>query len=252
MPVKKRFIVLIAAAVLCLATAGVLAVGLWFFTATGTTDVPGMRVYRTDQVDSSHAGYRRSTMTAGDDVYINDYEEAALRLVNPDPETLFALKGNFGHSKVCAIAGQPTTAYVAGDDGSEMPAFVVYRHNGQPPFDWRSATFREMTLYAPRATNSGLKTNDPELLAEVVALLRDGKPVDLPDISMADAASMVTLDMATDQLPGMFFSPVLRNGPDGTLYVAESLMYDPSSGPAQLKANWIPVSPKLVEWLQSK
>jgi hypothetical protein len=252
MPVKKRFIILIAAAVLCLIAAGGLAVSIGIGFLTGHKAIPGsgLRIYKIDQVASNHPGYRRSTMTAGDDIYVNDYEEAGLQLVNPAPTTVIALKGNFGYSNVCSIPGQPTTAYVAGDDGSEMPAYVVYRHNGQPPFDWRSAKFREMTFVAASARNSGLETSDPALLGEVLTLLRDGTPVSLPGFPMADAASIPTLRLASDQLPGLLFCPVLRTDPDGTLYVAESLMFD--STPAQFNAKWIPVSPKLLQWLQSQ
>ena len=252
---KKRFIVLAAAAVLCLAAAGVLAVSMGFIagreTATGEND--GLPVYNFDQTDSSHPGYRRTTMTLGGvPVYVNDHEEAALRPADPEPKPVIARKGNFGTSEVCAITGQPATAYVAADDGSEMPAFVVYRHVNHPPFNWRSATFRDMTLYAPRATNSGIRTADPALLAEVVSLLRAGTPVELPGISMADAASMTSLKMTCDQLPGLLFCPVLETGPDGKLYIAESLLFDFKSSPLQFRANWIPASPKLVHWLQSK
>jgi len=250
MPASKRFIIFIAIAVFCLIAAGVVAVG--YFTIRGAVGGSGLRIYKTDQVASSYPGYRRSTMVAGDDVYVNDYEEAALQLANPVPTKVIALKGNFGYSNVCAIPGQPTTAYVAGDDGSEMSAYVVYRHDGQPPFDWRSAKFREMTFVAPGTRSSGIESADPALLAEVVALLRDGTPVSLPSFPMADAASIPTIRMASDQLPGLLFCPVLRTGPDGTLYVAESLMFDLASTPAQLHANWIPVSPKLRQWLQSK
>jgi hypothetical protein len=180
MPVKKRFIVLIAATVLCLAAAGVLAVGIGFFALHEPDADAGLRVYQIDQVDSKHAGYRRSTMTDGGDVYVNDYEESALQLANPEPTKVIARKGNFGSTKVCAVPGQPITAYVAADDGSEMPAYVVYRHDGQPPFDWRAAQFREMAFISPSATNSGLTSTHPALLAEVVALLRGGTPVSLP------------------------------------------------------------------------
>jgi hypothetical protein len=252
MPAKKRFIVLIAATVLCLAAAGVLAVGIGFFALHETDAEAGLRVYKIDQVDSKHAGYRRSTMTDGGDVYVNDYEESALQLVNPEPTKVIARKGNFGSTKVCAIPGQPITAYVAADDGSEMPAYVVYRHAGQPPFEWRTAQFREMTFISPSATNSGLKSTDPALLAEVVALLRDGPPVSLPGISMAGGASMAAIRMASDQLPGLLFCPPLRTGPDGTLDVAESLKLDLTATPPLFEANWIPASPKLVQWLQAR
>ncbi|HEY3899979.1 MAG TPA: hypothetical protein VGM54_15330 [Chthoniobacter sp.] len=251
MPAKKRLILLSAAAALCLGAIGVLA-GIHFFATGGKVGGYGLRVYSIAQASSSHPGYLRNTMTSGNDVYVNDYEEAALQLANPEPTKVVALKGNFGYSKVCAIEGQPTTAYVAGDDGSEMPAFAVYRHNGQPPFEWRAATFREMTLYAPTASNSGLKTTDPALLTEVLTLLRDGTSVSLPGISMVNAASMVKLQMASDQLPGLLFCPVLRTGPDGTLYLAESLMLDLTVTPPLFHANWIPASPKLTQWLQSR
>jgi len=252
---KKRFILLAAVAVLCLAAAGVLAVGIGFLAGheTATGEGAGLPLYKFDQTDSSHAGYRRTVMTSGGStVYVNDYEESALQPANPVPSQVIGLKGNFGYAKVCAIPGQPATAYVAADDGSEMPAYVVYRHTSHPPFNWRSATFREMTLYAPSARNSGLKTADPALLAEVVALLRDGTPVTLPGITMAGAASMTSIKMASDEIPGLLFCPVLRTGPDGTLYVAESLMFDFSSTPPQFHANWITASPKLIQWLQSR
>ncbi len=252
MPTQKRYIILIAAAVLCLATAGVLAIGIGFFMSRGSSVDSSLRVYKTGQVPSSHPGYLRSTMTSGDDLYVNDYEEAALRLANPEPTKVIALKGNFGYSNVCAIEGQPTTAYVAGDDGSEMPAFVVYRHNGQPPFDWQSTKFREMTLYSPTATNNGIKSTDPALIAEVVTLLRSGPPQTLPGFSMAAAASIPSIQMASDQIPGLLFSPVLRTGPDGTLFLAESLRLDQTVNPPQFHANWIRASPKLVQWLQSR
>jgi hypothetical protein len=252
MPAKKRFIILIAAAVLCLLAAGALAVGIGFFMLRGAISDSGLRVYKADQVASSHPGYRRSTLTAGDDVYVNDYEEAALQLVNPVPTTVIALKGNVGYSKVCAIPSQSATAYVAADDGSEMPAYVVYRHKGQPPFDWRSAKFREMTFVAPGAKNSGIESSDPALLAEVLALLRDVTPVRLPGLPMADAASIPTIRMASDQLPGLLFCPVLRTGPDGTVFLAESLMFDLTTNAAVFDAKWIPASPKLMQWLQSQ
>jgi hypothetical protein len=250
MPANKRFIILIVVAGLCLVAAGVLAVGVAFFMFRGPAPSPGMRIYKIDQVDSAHPGYRRSTMMAGDYLYVNDYEEAALRLVNPEPTTVIALKGNFGYSKVCSIDGQPASAYVAGDDGSEMPAYEVYRHNGQPPFDWRSATFRKMTYSAPSSPNNGLESADPVLLSEVLTLLREGKPVSQPGFPMAEAASMPCIQMAADQLPGILFCPVLRKGPDDTLYIAESLMFDGAA--ARFTANWIPVSPKLGEWLKSR
>ncbi len=252
MPAKKRFVVLIAAAVLCLICAGAVAVGVGYFFFRGTPAAPGLRLYRIDQVASTHPGYRKSTMTSGDEVYVNDYEESGLQLVNPAPSTVIALKGNFGHSNVCSIPGQPVTAYVAGDDGSEMEAFVVYRRSDHPPFDWRTAKFGEMTYLAPGMNNPGVKSVDPALIGEVLDLLRTGTPVSLPGISMADGASIPTIRMACDQLPGMFFCPVVRTGPDGTVYLAESLMFDLAAKPAQFQGKWIPVSANVLHWLQAR
>jgi hypothetical protein len=254
---KKRFILLAVAVVLCLAVAGAVAVGIGLLIGhdTGPAGAVGLAVYNFAQTDSTHPGYRRTVMTSGGNpVYVNDYEESALQPANPDPTQVIARKGNFGTSNVCAIPGQPATAYVAADDGSEMPAYVIYRHIAHPPFDWRTATFREMTFYAPRAPNTGLKTTDPALLTEVVTLLRSGTPapISLPAISTVDATSIASLKLASDQLPGILFCPVLRTGPDGTLYLAESLQWDLKSSPAQLRARWIPASSKLTHWLQSK
>ena len=85
-----------------------------------------------------------------------------------------------GGAKVCSISGQPVTAYVACDDGSEMPAYLPYRNIKQKPFDWRVATFREMSVHRPKQSNPDLTTTDEALLAEVVRNLRDGTPVELP------------------------------------------------------------------------
>src|SRR5471032_547681 len=70
-------------------------------------------IYTMDQSVSSHAGYRRDTMASGSDVFVNDYEEAALQLANPEPSTVVGHLGSMGVIKICSIPGQPVTAYLA-------------------------------------------------------------------------------------------------------------------------------------------
>ena len=247
MSTKKWLILLCAAVVLCLAGAGVLAVCLGFGSSAG-----GLRVFQLGQTPSAHAGYLRTTMTAGKDVYVSDYEEAALRLANVEPPQVIGSLGWLGNTGVRAIPGQPVTAYLAGDEGSEMTAFAVFRHANHPAFNWRTTNFREMTLYAPGRAGTVPKTSDPALLSEVVRVLSTGAPVTLPSISMANAASMPTLILASDQLPGLLFCPPVSADANGTLYIAESLMLDTTVSPPQFHAQWIPASATLTRWLQSR
>jgi hypothetical protein len=242
---KKWLILLGAAAVLCLGGAGVLAICLGFGSSTSP-----LRIYKLNQTASAHAGYLRTTMTSGKDVYVSDYEEASLRLTNLDPPQIIGSLGWAGNTGVRAIPGQPVTAYIAGDEGSEMPAYTPFRHADHPAFDWRVATFREMTFSVP--SRGSVQTTDPALISELVSLLRDGTPVVLPGISMTNAASMSNLYLVCDQLPGLVFCPPVTSDASGTLYVAESLMLDTTITPPQFHARWIPASPTLTNWLRSQ
>src|SRR5438128_270958 len=93
-----------------LRTGGELAVWLLvgLCVACGRGSLP---VFKHDQTDSTHAEYRRSTITSGGAVYVNDFEEYALRLANPEP-TQFVGRAPFGDAKVAAIPGQSTNAYL--------------------------------------------------------------------------------------------------------------------------------------------
>jgi len=174
---KKHWFILAAVVVVigltCLALVLALALGFFAGHQEATADGSGLPAYTSEQSASSHAGYRHSTLTCGNDVFVNDYEEAALQMMTSDPKPVIGRMA-FGDGKICAIPGQPVTAYVAGDCGSEMPAYVPYRNIQQPPFDWRTATFREMTAYRPDRRNPYLTTTNAALLAEVVRNLRDG------------------------------------------------------------------------------
>jgi hypothetical protein len=210
-------------------------------------------IYTTDQSTSSHAGYRRTTLTSGDIVFVNDYEEACLQLANPEPTHVIGYVGWIGNAHVCEIPGQSSNAYIAGDCGSEMPAYEPFRNPKQPPFDWRTATFREMSVCGPNQSSSDRVTNDPALIAEVIHTLRDGKPVELPAITFAQAQTkLYTLKFASDQLPGLLFCPPVCTDTNGQFYVAESLLFDYTApNPLQLHAHWIPVSPTLTKWLKT-
>ena len=251
---KKQWFIL-AAALLALGAIGValvLALALGFFAGhqEATADGSGLPVYTSEQSASSHAGYRHSTLTCGSDVFVNDYEEAALQMMTSDPKPVIGRMA-FGDGKICAIPGQPITGYVAGDCGSEMPAYIPYRNIKQPPFDWRTATFREMTAYRPDRRNPYLTTTNAALLAEVVRNLRDGASVELSDFPFAGVSNLDTIKMTSDQLPGLMFCPSVYYYGNGTIYLAESLMMDPTATPPQLHAHWIPASPMLTQWLKS-
>ena len=203
--------------------------------------------YTFEQTNSIHPGYKRNTLTHGDNVYVSDYEESALQIATSEPQPVIGHSGTFGDSKVCAISGQPVTAYVAGDVGSEMPAYQPYRNVKEPPFDWRTATFRTMQCTLRDRGRTVIETTNAALLAEVVRTLRDDAPVALPGFPFAAATDLTTINMTCDQLPGLLFCPYVRNGTNGQIYLAESLMFD--AGDTQLTARWVPASPMLAQWL---
>ena len=253
---KKKWFIL--AAILAVGGIGVLlvlALALGFFagheeaTATGS----GLPVYVLEQAASSHAGYRHTTLTCGNDVYVSDYEEAALQLGNGDPKIAIGRIGTISDAKIRLIDGQPATGYVAGDCGSEMPAYVPYRNVKQPPFDWRTANFREITAWrvSQNPRNPYLTTSNAALLAEVVRVLRDDTPVELGGIPFGAGTNMSTIKMTCDQLPGLEFCPTIYFRGNGTIYLAESLTMDWTAKPSELHARWIPASPMLTEWLKT-
>ena len=76
-------------------------------------------------------------------MYVQEYEEYALRLANNDSTNAVG-RTPFGSGKICAIPGQKPTDYIAVDCGSEMPAYEVFRNSQLPPFDWRTAKFQTL------------------------------------------------------------------------------------------------------------
>ncbi len=251
---KKHWLIL--AALLTIGGIGaalMLAVALGFFAGheLAAGGDPGLPVYTMGpQSASSHPGYFHDSVTGGGEVYVNDYEEAGLQLTFSEPQTVIGLMGSISPAKVGAIPGQPVAAYIAVDCGSEMPAYVPYRNVKQPPFDWRTVTFREMTARQQYKFGPVVTTTNAALMAEVVRLLRDGTPVELKPFPFSGATNLTTLNLTSDQLPGLLFCPPLCYYGDGNLYLAESLMVDFSVKPPQVRARWIPASPLLTRWLK--
>src|SRR5437762_3517863 len=103
MTTKRGLIVVAAGSAVCFLGAGTLALawGLGFF-----GEVSGLPLYKSEQKASSHAGYLHTTLTHGNDVYVNDFEEAALRLTTSDPAPAIGRMG-IGNANVFAIPGQP-------------------------------------------------------------------------------------------------------------------------------------------------
>jgi hypothetical protein len=250
---KKNWIALTIAGLL-LSLPGlalVLIFGFGFFAGHETATVGGLPIYTSEQSASVHAGYRHSTLTCGPEIFVNDYEEACLQLTLSEPQTFIGRMGAIGDAKVGAIPGQPVTAYVAADCGSEMPAYVPYRNIQQPPFDWRTATFRQMTAFRQYKFGSLATTTNAALMAEVVRVLRDGTPVELNPFPFSGATNLVTLNLTSDQLPGMLFCPALCYYGDGNIYLTESLMTDFTVTPPQVRARWILANPLLTQWLKA-
>jgi hypothetical protein len=250
---KKHWLIL--GALVALGGIGVLVVlaraaGFFFGHEEATGIGSGLPIYSSAQTASAHPGYLRDTLTGGGEAYVHDYEEAALEIACVVPTQAI---GHYalGTAKVRAIPGQPTTSYIAGDVGSEMEAYIPYRNVKQPPFDWRNASFRELNFLPPGGRSNWRQSTNAALLAEVVRVLRDGAPVELPGIPFTGTnANLSALKLTCDQLPGLLFCPAVYFHGDGTIYLAESEMIDWTPKPAQLHARWILASPMLTEWLK--
>jgi hypothetical protein len=210
----------------------------------------GLSIYTSEQSASTHAGYRHTTLTCGKEVFVNDYEEACLQPVEAEPQVFIGFMGTIGNARVGAVPGQPVTAYIVGDCGSEMPAYEPFRNLKQPPFDWRTATFREMTASQQNKFGPVVTTTNAALMAEVVCVLRDGTPAELNPFPFSGATNLTTINLTSDQLPGLLFCPSLCYYTNGTIYLAESLMPDFTVTPPQVRARWIPAGLMLTKWLK--
>lgn len=245
---KKWLIVVIAGGAFGPAGIGVLVVGLFVFQFV----LPANRslpVYTSQQTSSAHPGYRRSTVTSGASVYVQDFEEYSLRLAYPEPTNAIG-RTAFGNGKICAIPGQSPTNYIAVDCRSEMPAYEVYRNTNSPPFDWRHATFQSMEFTGVLGTQSHKRTTDPSLIADLIRTLSDGTPV-TPPLTILNNTNVSAVHLASGGLPGLIFCPQVHRDATGSFYVAASMAIEFTNRTEKIHAQWIPASPLFSQWLQT-
>jgi hypothetical protein len=248
----KWVILIVAVLALGLLAIGLLGVGLFVHYAgpNETATNPFRPVYTTDQTPSAHAGYLRTTLTCGNEVYVNDYDEYALQLIDMEPTQVVG-RTAFGDGKICAIPGQKPEAYLAGDVGSEMPAYEVFRNRQLPPFDWRTATFREMQYTGLGRAGVDQLTADPTLIEDVVRTLQTGTPVIPPPPGSDNPSNIAGLHLYSDQLPGMVYSPPVYLDSAGQVYLAENMAMQFTNRTTKVQARWIPAGPQLTKWVQT-
>jgi hypothetical protein len=223
---------------------------------------PSLPVYKSEQTDSSHPGYRRSTVSTAGATYINDFEEQSLLLGDRYPKQVVG-RSQFGNGKICAIAGQDPSAYLAVDVGSEMPAYAVYRNANLPPFDWRHAAFQKLRLDVPVGPAANKETTDPGLIEGVLRTLRDGTPatppVTAPATFLAPPPMVITESptgvyfvlLFSDQLPGLIFRPSFYLDASRQVYLAENMVVTYTRTEQSVQAAWIPAGPLFARWVQT-
>jgi hypothetical protein len=249
---KKTRWILIALGIAACVTMVVIVAIVWFVVFGDSGVDPALPVYTTDQTDSTHPGYLRTTATCGKMVYVSDYDEHSLQLDDYYPNNVIG-RSPFGGGKICSIPGEDPAAYIAVDEGSEMPAFGVYRNTQLPPFDWRHAKFRAMEYTGVIGITAHKRTTDPALIEDVVRTLSEGTPVTSPTLAVAKG-SISNLDavcLSSDQLPGMRYCPNVYKDSSGSVYLVESFETEIISTNQWMKVHWIPASPLFTQWLQT-
>jgi hypothetical protein len=211
--------------------------------------------YTIEQTDSAHPGYRRTTVSRTGASYVNDFEEQSLQLIDSDPKQAVG-RSQFGNGKICAIAGQDPSVYLAVDVGREMPAYEVFRDPRHPAFDWRHAAFQRMRLAMPEGPAANKETTDPALIEEVLRTLREGAPATPPVASPAMTASgspagVYGVLLFSDQLPGLVFHPSCYIEKTGQVYLADSLLLTFTRTQQSVQAEWIP-APDFAQWVQTR
>jgi len=249
---KNKWLILIVLGVAACVTMAVIVAGVWFIIFGDSGVDPTLPVYTTDQTASAHPGYLRTTATSGKSVYVSDYDEHSLQLEDRYPNHVIG-RSPFGGGKICSIPGEDPTAYIAVDEGSEMPAFGVYRNTQLPPFDWRHAKFRAMEYTGQIGPSAHKRTTDQALIEDVVRTLSEGTPVTSPALAVVKG-SISNLDavcLSSDQLPGMMFCPNVYKDPAGPVYLVDSFEMEIISTNQWMKVHWIPASPLFTQWLDT-
>lgn len=217
-------------AVCSIALVGLLACGI-----ANPIRVLSLPVYRMEQVDSQHAGFRRTTLTHESTIYVNDYEESALVAFGEQPsEMIGRLPATLGNSGLYAIPGQDVSAYVLEYDPMYQ---AVYRRFDHPPFDWRLAEFRMMRLYL---TENAVETEDARVIGEVLAAF-DGTPMVVPMQSDGNYVGYDNywLQSFSDELPGLAYNFGVHVAPDGTVYLAENISSNEWFNAMPLFSGWL-------------
>ena len=212
-------------------------------------------VYTTEQTDSTHHGYRRTTVSTTGAKYVNDLEEQSLQILDTDPKQVVG-RSSFGNGTICAIDGQDPSAYLAVDVGSEMPAYEVFRGTGHPPFDWRHATFQKLRLTVPEGPAANKETTDAALIDDLLKTLRDGTPVDPelpPQPLIASGSSGVHgILLFSDQLSGLAFRPSCYLAASGAVYLSDSIAVTYTKAGPMVRAAWIAASPLFARWATTR
>lgn len=240
----------IVAGAVAVALLGIGAVIIGLFVLDLVPRHPFLPVYTHGQTDSTHPWHRHSTVTRGGDVFVNDFEEAAL-LPRVHPHTAIG-RAPIGNALVCAIDGQPTNTYIAVDCGSEMEAYAVYRSAKQPPFDWRHAKFQALEIGSPTIHPERKRSTDPALLTEVVRTLSEGTPTAKALPATLTNGHMAGLQMYSEEIPGLVFSPQVYLDESGVVYLAENVGVEYTNRTQKLHAAWITAGSQFTEWLKSR
>lgn len=199
----------------------------------------GLPTYAMDQTNSTHEGYRRTTLTHDDTVYVNDYEESALIAFGEQPaEMIGRFPASVGDSGLYAIPGQDPSAYVLEYDPMYQ---AVYRNINHPPFDWRGAEFQMMRLMIPAANPK--ESSDAQIIAEVVSALQGGNPKTVPMQSDGAYAGVQNyqLILFSDQLPGLAYVAGVHVDENGNVFLAENVSAN----------QWFPAGTLFSEWMKS-
>ena len=248
MTTKKRVMLLVVLGIAgCVAMVGLVLVGLL---AIGVDPVRYLPVYTTDQSASAHAGFLRTTVTSGTLVYVSDYEEYALQLQNVEPTHAIG-RGPIGGKMVYTIDGQKPTHYVAVDEGSEMPAYAVFRNSQLPPFDWQHAKFQAMEYTGTIGVTAHKRTTDPALIEEVVSAMREGIPIPTASLAAGSVSNLNGVWLNSDQLPGIIYYPKVYADPSGPVYLSESVVMVSANSNQWAEARWVPAGPLFTKWLQT-
>ena len=208
-------------------------------------------VYTIEQIDSTHPGHRRTTLSTAGASYVNDFEEQSLQLIDVDPKRVVGRR-QLGDTGIRAIAGQDPAAYLAVDVGSEMPAYEVFRNAKNPPFDWRHVSFQKLRLAMPMGPAANKETTDAAVIDDVLRALRDGKPanppVTAPPAAIPAGTTVYGVLFFSDQMPGLVFRPSCYLASSGQVYLAEGAITSYAGTVQSVQAEWIPAGELFTRW----